>query len=210
MKVISLFFSILLITGCKFKANFHEVDPGRLYRSGQLKVEELTRAHEHLGIKTIINLRGKSEESAWYQGEAKFALDHGIKLIDIGMSAKRLPHRDDLIALLDAFKTAERPILIHCLAGADRSGEASAIYMMEYMSRSKKEALKQLTPKYHHLPKFTPAKRYFIWLYQGESWARTQYDPCKESYRYYDQTKFCKSPSDETEQDRDDELVLTE
>ena len=92
------------------------------------------------------------------------------------MSAGRLPHREDLLKLLDIFETAPRPILIHCHGGADRTGEASAIYKLEYMAKTKKQALRQLTLWYMHLKPRFPAKRYFIKdLYQGKDWVKSDY-----------------------------------
>jgi hypothetical protein len=43
-----------------------------------------------------------------------------------------------------------------------------------------------LTPKYHHISIFKPAKRYFIKkVWKGVEWARNEYNPCVEKYRYY-------------------------
>lgn len=180
---------LLLLSSCKLFNNFHEVESGKLYRSAQLSGKEFEQAIEALEIKTIINLRGESPDREWYQEEIAAAEKYNVEHISIGMSAKRLPHREDLIKLLDAFENAERPILIHCQGGADRTGEASAIYQMLYMGKSKKEALKMLTFKYFHLKKKMPAKRYFIdEIWQGDDWARNKYDPCIQEYKYYDQS----------------------
>ncbi len=109
-------------------------------------------------------------------------------MINIPMSAGIIPHRKNLIKLLDAYASAERPILIHCLAGADRSGEAAAIYLQEYMGATKEESLEMLTLKYLHVERFKPAKRYFIReVYQGKEWAYNEYDPCEQTYSHYDQ-----------------------
>jgi hypothetical protein len=110
------------------------------------------------------------------------------------MGAGKLPRRQDLIALLDAYRFAPRPILIHCRAGADRTGEASAIYLQEYMQRSREEALEALTFDYWHVELFKPAKRYFIReVYRGEEWAREVYDPCApdQPYEYFNPARDC-------------------
>lgn len=181
-KHIFFLFLLLVLAGC----NFHEVDRGQLYRSPQLDKEQFQEAIDKLGVKTIINLRGDSDK-AWYKDEVLVAKKNGVLLIDIGMSARRLPHREDLIKLLDAFRNAPRPILIHCKAGVDRTGEASALYQMIYMGKSKEEALEMLSPKFAHFEKFKPAKRYFIRdVWQGEDWARRDYDPCSGQYQHYD------------------------
>lgn len=188
--VLFLALTSLAATGCRVTANFHTVEKGKLYRSAQLTEPELQTAIDKAGIKTIINLRGKSQEG-WYKTEKTVADENGVLLIDIPMSAERIPHRQDLIKLMDAFRDSPRPILIHCAAGADRTGEAAAIYQMEYMDKTREQALEMLTPKYFHFTELKPSKRYFIRQYQGAEWVYEGYDPCVTKYKYYDQEKFC-------------------
>jgi protein tyrosine/serine phosphatase len=183
------FGALILLTACH--PNFHEVDPGKLYRSAQLTGDELDLAIHQYGIRTVINLRGENQGEKWFDDEVQVTSRDGVKLVNIAMSAKRLPHQKDLIALVEQFETAERPILVHCQAGADRTGEASAMYEMDYMGKSREEALEMLTLKYDHLEMAAPAKRYFIGFYGGKDWALHSYDPCKADYRYYDKTQFC-------------------
>ncbi len=172
--------------------NLHEIYAGEYYRSAQLTKTQLSETINKHGIKTVINLRGAHVGEDWYDNEAAVAKSKGVELIDIGMSASRLPHRQDLIKLLDAFHQAPRPLLVHCQAGADRTGEATAIYLMEFKGKSKNEALKMLTVKYHHLEVAKPAKRYFIdKIYEDETWVRSTYDPCAADYKYYDKPKYC-------------------
>ncbi len=80
---------------------------------------------------------------------------------------------------------------MHCDGGADRAGEASAIYQIEYMGKSRAEALEMLTLRYRHLSWLKPAKRYFIERYRGEDWLRNEYNPCSDEYEYYDKVKYC-------------------
>jgi protein tyrosine/serine phosphatase len=171
--------------------NLREVDPGKFYRSGQMSPDRLREVIDTLGIKTIINLRGAKPKMGWYRDEVAVAREKGVRLISLRVGVYRLPHRRDLIVLLDAFRTAERPILVHCRGGADRSGLASAIYQMEYMGRQKQEALEMLSLRYLHIAWLQPAKRYFIERYQGEQWARVSYDPCRLDYEYYDKRIHC-------------------
>jgi protein tyrosine/serine phosphatase len=179
----------LFFSGCQLV----ELDKGKFYRSPQPSRKDLERAITFLKIKTVINLRGANPGEIWYDEEKAVTDFRGVKLIDIPMSAGRLPHRKDLLALLDAYQTAERPILVHCQAGVDRTGEASAIYAMLYLGISKDLALEMLTPQFGYIEEISAAraKMYFIRdLWQGEEWARTQYDPCKQNYRYYDKNNY--------------------
>lgn len=183
---------VLGVSGCRLSANLHEIDAGKAYRSAQLDEGELRAVISGQGIRTIINLRGANPGSDWFDAESRVAQETGVKMVNIPMSAGRLPTRADLIALLDAFQTVERPFLVHCRAGADRTGEAMAIYQMEYMGKSRDEALEMLTLKYLHLDLGAPAKRYFIRdIYRGEAWARAEYEPCRATYDYFDRASLC-------------------
>jgi protein tyrosine/serine phosphatase len=165
--------------------NFHEIDPGRYYRSAQLTGDEFAEAIRAYGIKTIINLRGAGAGEAWYDDEERAARENGAKLLNFGFSTKHVPHRSSLLPLLDALRAAARPILVHCRSGADRTGEVSAIYEMLYMGKSKEEALGQLSWRYLYVEPFAPAKRLFVEDWQGEEWAKRAYDPCIPKYAPY-------------------------
>lgn len=171
--------------------NLREVDPGRFYRSGQLSGSQLRETIDTLGIRTIINLRGHSTHHDWYQEEASVAAEADVPLHNIHLSSRSLPHREEISDLLDLYRSVQRPILVHCDGGADRAGEASALYQIEYMGKSRAEALEMLTLRYRHLFWWKPAKRYFIERYRGEDWLLNEYDPCSDDRGYYDKVKYC-------------------
>lgn len=181
-KWMSIALIALVLPACKY----YEVDTAKVFRSAQPSADNIKEA-ANAGIKTVINLRGPNPGHTWYDAEKEATTKAGILQIDIPMSADRLPHRRDLIKLLDAFKTVPRPMLIHCMAGVDRTGEASAIYQMLYMGKSREEALKMLSSEFMHYEVNKPAKIYFIRdVWQGEEWARNEYDPCSGKYKHYD------------------------
>lgn len=182
MRLLALVLLAVTLTGCRF----YEVDSGALYRSPQPTGEELERAIAEYGLKTIINLRGESPDSAWYKDEKAVADKYGVPMINISMSAKSIPSRQNLLKLLDAFRTAVRPMLVHCMAGVDRTGEASALYQMIYMGKSREDALEMLSGNFGHFENFMPAKRYFVRdIWQSEQWAYEEYDPCQNDYKYF-------------------------
>lgn len=173
--------------------NIHEVDPGKLIRTAQLTPSALEQLVIDKKIKTIINLRGEEPGSSWFDGEAAVAQKYNILHVNIPMEPDRIPLREDLLKLLEAYKSAPRPILIHCLRGVDRTGEAAAIYQMIYQNKSKPEALKMLSAKYFYITEIMPAKYYFIdQVWQDEQWAYDQYKPCDGDYKYFDKSKLCK------------------
>lgn len=150
--------------------NFHSVQSGLLYRSAQLTPKFLEKMIKKLGIKTVINLRGKNQQSRWWQQEKALVKKLGVALYDVQMAASRSPEKQSLIKLLDIYQCAHKPILIHCYGGADRTGEAAALWILEQQKLSKKEALKQLSLKYGHFRLKYPAKRNFIKKWQGKQW----------------------------------------
>lgn len=172
--------------------NFHPVQEGVLYRSAQPSAGDLRRVVEQYRIKSVINLRGAQPGESWYDIEKAVSDELGLKRVDIAMSVDRLPHKDDLIALLDAFEHLPRPILIHCKAGADRTGEAAALFGLDHLEWSVRKSSGQLHPFFGHFPDFVPSKTYFVReVYRGAKWARASYDPCREDYKYYNKGKYC-------------------
>jgi protein tyrosine/serine phosphatase len=143
------------VVGLRISGNVHEVVPGELYRSAQLSGPFLNEIVDRYGIRSIINLRGKNSGLKWYQDELAAATRKGITHIDIDMSASQEPSAATIDRLIAAYKTAPKPILVHCEAGSDRSGLASAIYELIIDHRPATEASKQLSFYYGHFPWLT-------------------------------------------------------
>jgi tyrosine-protein phosphatase SIW14 len=120
--------------------HFHVVEPGILYRSGQMTLDGLKRViHDH-GIKTVITLRDaahpdqpppdlqeeeycRAEElnyyritpKPWWASDGSVPAARGVKLF---LEVMRDP--------------ANYPVLIHCFAGIHRTGAFCAVYRMEF------------------------------------------------------------------------------
>lgn len=106
--------------------NFAAVKDGEVYRSAQMSPGGLDRTIRQYRIKTVLNLRGPNPESSWYRREREVTLGAGATLVDIAMSSCQWMSREQLRTLVDVLRTAERPILLHCYRGAERTGLASA------------------------------------------------------------------------------------
>jgi protein tyrosine/serine phosphatase len=137
---------ILILSG-----NFHEVLPGQLYRSAQLSGERLGEEIDRYGIKTVINLRGENPGKDWYDDEVRATADHGATHVDFGMSARRDLTPEKMQRLLALLKSAEQPILVHCMSGADRTGLASVIFLQQVAGIDEEEAEWQLSPLFGHI-----------------------------------------------------------
>ncbi|MGH9323658.1 MAG: tyrosine-protein phosphatase [Vicinamibacteria bacterium] len=136
--------------------NFRSVVPGRVYRSGQLSAAELEERIEKHGLRSVVNLRGEKENREWYRRELEVVRRHGIELRNLDLVPERLPSRPAVAALIDHLETLPEPILIHCSAGADRTGFASVIARMAKDDSPFDEARTELSFWYGHLP-FGPA-----------------------------------------------------
>lgn len=131
--------------------NFHEVLPGELYRSAQLKPGDLARYEQQYGIKTVINLRGANEGKSWYDGEREEASLLDMHYINFRMKASRELGPGEAMALIALMREAPKPLLIHCRAGADRTGLASAIYMAAIAKHGEWAAERQMWMTYGHI-----------------------------------------------------------
>jgi protein tyrosine phosphatase (PTP) superfamily phosphohydrolase (DUF442 family) len=167
--------------------NFHQIAPG-VYRSNQPSGRQLEAINRRLGLRSVVNLRGKSKQS-FYLFEAEICSKRAIHLIDLPMSATLALSRDKLERLIDVLQTAERPMLIHCKSGADRTGLAAVLYLLLIEKRPFAEARRQLSLSYLHVAN-SPAgiQDHFLRCFEAAhrasgieflEWMRTVYDPAQ-------------------------------
>lgn len=135
----------------QLRGNFHEVIPGELYRSGQPSDQDIASYSKRYGIKTILNLRNE-ERADWYARETEAARKSGIEIIDFPMSADRELSLEQSRQLALIMARAQKPLLIHCEHGANRTGLASAIYIGAVKHLGEFSAEFQLSPYYGHIP----------------------------------------------------------
>jgi len=136
----------------QLSGNFHEVVPGELYRSAQPSPERLAAYQREFGIKTIINLRGAKQGRGWYESEVAAARRLGIMHVDYRMSSSSELTQQRAAELLAILKDAEKPILVHCQSGADRSGLVSALYVAQIAQQGEEAAEGQISVLYGHIP----------------------------------------------------------
>jgi protein tyrosine/serine phosphatase len=147
--------AILIMAGyvlaVNIQGNFHPITPGEAYRSGQLNSNKLARCVEQYKIKSVLNLRGSHPGEDWYEDELAASSKLQLVHYDISLSASHELTEADVRKLIGIFKTAPRPVLIHCQAGADRSGLVAAMWQVVVDKVSKAEAKKQLSLWYGHI-----------------------------------------------------------
>jgi protein tyrosine/serine phosphatase len=149
--------------------NFDVLDPGVAYRSSQPTGDQLDTIIARYDIRTVLNLRGENPGKSWYDDEAAVCAARGVTLVSGPMSAQALPPADVLAGVVDALQTAEYPMLIHCNAGADRTGAVSAIYRMLILGDDRAAALAELSPQHLHFQAYAPCMDTLAELYEPTS-----------------------------------------
>ncbi|MBL4625605.1 MAG: dual specificity protein phosphatase family protein [Flavobacteriales bacterium] len=105
-----------------------------LYRSEQPSLTAITELEE-LGIKTVINFRNLYQDKKELKGSS-------LKSVYIPIKTKKIGY-ENLIKALQEIKRAEKPVLIHCWHGSDRTGAVTAAYRMAVMNWTKEEAINE-------------------------------------------------------------------
>ena len=115
-----------------FHSNLHTVIEGQVYRSAQPSAGDLEEWIRTLGLRSVVNLRGEKrvDHRRWLREEVATTERAGIEHVSIRMSAGDLPSAPILRELVHAIDTEPRPLLLHCKAGAERSGLASAVAVL--------------------------------------------------------------------------------
>jgi hypothetical protein len=135
-----------------------EIDPGRLYRSGQLTSAGFRETVERYHLRTIINLQDDYPDPDVSLGyftsatikESDLCRQLGVRFVFLPpdlIPRRQVPaHRpraiDEFLALMD--DPATYPALIHCRAGLHRTGSLAAVYRMEYQGWSPGEAVRDV------------------------------------------------------------------
>jgi len=130
--------------------NFACVEPGMAYRSAQMSPSRLAEAIDTYQIRSILNLRGSPSAADWYDDEIAIAQGRFVRHYSVGLNAASLPSADKLLQVLDILRDADKPILIHCKAGADRTGLVAALYRISQGRESVDTASDELTLLHGH------------------------------------------------------------
>lgn len=135
----------------QLRGNFHTVVAGELYRSAQPTPQDIEAYAKRYSIRTIINLRGAKPGRGWYDKEVAAAGKLGIRHIDFAMSSSREMKQADAAKLVALLEAAPKPILVHCQAGADRTGLAAALYLANIAKVGEEQAERQISLFFGHV-----------------------------------------------------------
>jgi hypothetical protein len=135
-----------------------EVEPGKVFRCGQLTAEGFTDAVQRYHIKTFIQVQDEYPDpdlDRRFLGGGTIKESELCRQLDVRyvylppdlLERPRIPAErpeaiDKFLAVMD--NPANYPVLIHCRAGLHRTGVLCAVYRMEYDGYSSEEAIQEL------------------------------------------------------------------
>jgi protein tyrosine phosphatase (PTP) superfamily phosphohydrolase (DUF442 family) len=106
-----------------------EISPG-IYRATQPFEWQLRQWSRTADLRSVINLRGPNVNSVWFQKQRRLVDELGIEQVDLHFETFEYPPLLETRWFLRALDEMERPLLMHCRSGIDRSGWASAIVLI--------------------------------------------------------------------------------
>jgi protein tyrosine/serine phosphatase len=109
---------------------FMTITEGKVYKSGAMPPEKLTKVVQQHQIKTVIDLRQEEEKDAI---DAEHAAMTAIGVRHVNIPSHQAPLQatvDQYLAVMDDPDVF--PVLIHCHHGVSRAVLFSALYRMEY------------------------------------------------------------------------------
>ena len=127
----------------------YEIAPG-VWRSNQPNPSRIEQWAAR-GFKSVVLLRGMIPGNPIYDLERDACSRAGLKLHMAPLGGRALVPPDRFLALLEAFKTAEEPFVMHCKSGIDRTGMAAFLYLVAETDTPPEIARRQLSFKYLHL-----------------------------------------------------------
>lgn len=167
--------------------NLAPVVPGKVWRSNHPTPRRLARHAERLGLKTVVNLRGKRQCGSDALGRERSA-QLALPYLDMAFESRNAPHKERILRFHDIYRSLERqngfPALLHCKSGADRAGLASGLVIL-FEGGSATQALAQLHWRHLHFRRSrTGVLDAFFWRYRerGEGrmsfleWVVNEYD----------------------------------
>lgn len=127
--------------------NFMVVEPGQIYRSGQISRHLIRDVLQEYRIGLIVFMSGDNLKRPDVVAEIEAARDMGIKRINCPLGGKGtgdIQEYATAIKALDQSRETQTPVLLHCHAGAQRTGGVIAMYRVLVQRRSVAEAQAEL------------------------------------------------------------------
>lgn len=146
---IAIVFTSLYVYHVHVNYRFTEITAAKVYRSGAMPSQTLTKYVTKYGIKTIIDLRVGNVSDPLNPGlasqiaEEKTTIENIDGVQHINIPSQQIPSEENLkqfFKVLD--KDLSYPVLIHCHHGTGRAVLYSALYRIKYEGFDNEEARK--------------------------------------------------------------------
>jgi len=134
------------------------IEEGKIYRSGRLSSALVKRVLEKHNIVVIVSLSGEKPNDKDQNAERKAAAELGIEILRFPLSGNGtgdIKNYAQAIAAMVNARRMNKPVLIHCAAGTQRTGAVTACYRMLVENRSPEFAYKELL-RYDYDPDKNP------------------------------------------------------
>ncbi len=127
--------------------NLYQVNDS-IYRSEQPSRKGVNEL-KTIGVKTIINLRNQERDNQRNKNT-------DLIIINIPINTRKMSYKD-VLKTLKVINMCQKPVLIHCLHGSDRTGAIIASYRMVFENWSKQRAIEEfMDEKYGYHNKWFP------------------------------------------------------
>jgi protein tyrosine phosphatase (PTP) superfamily phosphohydrolase (DUF442 family) len=124
--------------------NFGTVDPGRVYRSGQLTPAAMRQLHDRYGIRTVIDLGSYEPDERGERRNQQVADALGIERLVFDLEGDGTGNPNAYVQAIQIMSDpARQPVLVHCGAGSERTSIACMLYMNLARGTPLEEGFKQ-------------------------------------------------------------------
>lgn len=126
---------------------FGVVIPGLVYRSGQISRWVLPGTLKQNQIRVIVDLTKWEPENRDQQFETKVSEEMGISHFRCGLNGDGTGDLNHFVAALQLLHDCEQrqlPVLVHCAAGAQRTGAVVASYQLLFHQKNTREIVREM------------------------------------------------------------------
>ena len=138
--------AVFFLVGHFHIKNFHPIEPGTLYTSGQPRGMDYTRLLYKYHIATIVNVRSVSEhrERNWFNEEITWVRNNGVRYIELPIRRdKYFPDEKTQEQFLNVMADKENlPVLLHGSGGRKRVPMLTAVWLIKSNGLSIEETVK--------------------------------------------------------------------
>ncbi|QDU64458.1 hypothetical protein Pan216_53480 [Planctomycetes bacterium Pan216] len=135
---------LFLLAGC---ASVRSVVPENVYRAGGVMPEaRLDQEIAQRDIQTVVNVSGFQPGESWYRHLREHCETEGVELVDLTIEPNVAPDREELLRLVETYKSSPKPILLVAHDSPTSAGFAGAFYLLSMEGQTPSTAIKQLPP----------------------------------------------------------------